>query len=209
MTQHAKLREASELPRRREGAFLRDASGSVAIEFAFILPLLALMLLGTVEISRAVNINRHFTAATNTLGDLIAQEQFLGTSKSNAQANLDGMMRSIEHLMQPYDSRTLKMSVFMVRASHTDPDDTRVEWSYSFNGGKERADCSFYPISKDLIGKGGFVVVVESSYDFTPLFADFVPGFGAGMQWEEKSFHIPRKGCVSFTSGNSQCVSKC
>ncbi len=75
--------------------FARHSDGAAAVEFGFLAPLLLLMLLGTIEIGRAVNTDRHFTAAVGTAGDLVAREEFLGKSTSAAPSNLDGMMKSV------------------------------------------------------------------------------------------------------------------
>lgn len=183
--------------------FWRHSRGAAAIEFAYMSPLLLLMLLGTIELGRAINVDRHFTMATAMAGDLVAREEWLGTSSSDAKANLDSMMESIEHVMQPYDASTLKLAVFSVRASTTDADDTKVEWSYSHNGMSAPTKCESYTLPSGLIGKGGSVIVVESSYVFKPLFADFVPGITGDMTWTDKSMHSPRNSCVDYVEGDN------
>ena len=104
--------------------FARHRDGAAAVEFGFLAPLLLLMLLATIEIGRAVNTDRHFTAAVGTAGDLVAREEYLGKSEAAAQSNLEGMMESVEHLMRPYDATALKLAVVSVRASTTDATDT-------------------------------------------------------------------------------------
>src|SRR5262245_30270353 len=47
-------------------ALVRDKRGAAAVEFAVLAPLLTLMLLGTIELARAINIDRVFTQATDT-----------------------------------------------------------------------------------------------------------------------------------------------
>ncbi len=181
----------------------RDRRGSAAIEFAYMAPLLLLLLLGTIETGRAINMNRHFSMATSELGDLVAREESLGTSGSDATANLNAMMDSIDHMMQPYDTSTLKLGVFQVRASPDDANDTRVEWSYSHNGQSVPSRCQTYALPSGLIDKGGSVIVVESSYVFHPLFADFVPGISGDMNWTDKSMHSPRNSCVDYVKGDN------
>ena len=181
----------------------RDQQGSAAIEFAYMAPLLLLMLLGTIETGRAISMDRHFATVTSAVGDLVAREEWLGTSSSDASDNLEGMMDSIEHMMQPYDTSTLKLGVFQVRASPDDADDTRVEWSYSHNGMEVRSKCQTYALPAGIIDKGGSVIVVESSYVFHPLFGDFVPGITGNMEWTDKSLHSPRNSCVDYVKGDN------
>jgi Flp pilus assembly protein TadG len=179
------------------------SQGGAAVEFAYLVPLLLLMLLGTIEIGRAINVHRHFAMATATTGDLVAREEWLGNSTPDAEANLDSMMQSIKHLMQPYDTSTLKLGVFSVRASPDDANDTRVEWRYSYNGQTVPNKCQTYALPPGLIGKGGSAIVVESTYGFKPLFADFVPGMSTDMTWTEKSIHSPRNSCVDYVKGDN------
>jgi Flp pilus assembly protein TadG len=180
-----------------------DSQGAAAVEFAYLVPILLLMLLGTIEMGRAINVHRQFAMATATASDLVAREEWLGTSDPDAQANLAGMMESIKHLMQPYDASTLKLGVFSVRASPDDANDTRVEWKYSYNGQSVPDKCQTYALPSGLIGKGGSAIVVESTYGFKPLFADFVPGMSGDMTWTEKSIHSPRNSCVDYVKGDN------
>lgn len=191
-------------------ALCQNTQGSAALEFGFLAPLLLLMLLGTIELGRAIDMSRHFTSATAMVGDLVAREEWLGTSKSDAETNLDVMMKSIEHLMHPYDPSTLTLSIFSVRAASDDPDDTKVEWSYSYSG-KDASDnarsapevCDRYTLTPGLLDAGGSTIVVESSYTFKPLFADFVPGITGNTLWTDKSFHSPRNSCVDYVKGDN------
>ena len=41
--------------------------------------------------------HRVFTMATNSAGDLVAREQYVGTSPTAAQTNLDSMMLSMNN----------------------------------------------------------------------------------------------------------------
>jgi Flp pilus assembly protein TadG len=185
----------------------RCNDGMAATEFAFLAPLLVLMYLGTVEISRAVDIDRQFTSATAMTSDLVAREEELGDTKAEADATLDGIVQSIEHVMHPYDTDTLKLSIFSVKASMDDADDTKVEWSYSHNGSSAPERCDSYPLAPGVVAEGESVIVVEASYAFDPLFTDIVPGMSGKITWNDKSIHSPRNSCVDYAG--SQCLLDC
>jgi Flp pilus assembly protein TadG len=185
-----------------------DVRGVSAVEFGLIAPLLLLMLLGTIELGRAINNDRHFTSATNTAGDLVAREAQLGASSAEAKTNLDSMMLSIKQIMKPYDPATLKLSIFSVKASATDSSTGKVEWSYAYNGGTAPAQCSQYALPANLIPKGGSVIIVDAKYQFKSLFGSYVPGMSPTMGWSEKSYHSPRNSCVDYVKGDN-CISKC
>lgn len=184
----------------------RSAHGGAALEFGFLAPLLTLMLLGTIEVARGVNADRHFTSAVQTAGDLVAREEFLGDSTSAAGENLTDMMKSIKQLMQPYDATGLKLGIYSVRSSPTNASDTRVVWSYSYPPGKGMpvpTKCASYSLPDKLLDKNMSVIVVDAEYTFTPLFGDFIPGF-ANMKFTDKSYHSPRNMCVDYVEGD-QC----
>jgi Flp pilus assembly protein TadG len=185
----------------------RSIDGVAATEFAFLAPLLVLLYLGTVEVSRAINIDRQFNIATAMTADLVAREEELGATEAESNATLDGILQSVGHAMHPYDPSTLKLSIISVKASTEDASDTKVEWSYSHNGYSAPPKCSSYPLPPDVVAEGESVIVVESSYTFKPLFTDIVPGFNGQMTWTDKSFHSPRNSCVDY-AGN-QCLLDC
>jgi Flp pilus assembly protein TadG len=185
-----------------------DVGGAAAVEFALLTPLLILILLGIIEGGRAVNIDRQFTSAVNTAGDLVAREESLGTTSSLANTNLKDMMESIKHLMAPYDPTKLKLGIFSVQASPTDATKTKVVWSFSHNGMAVPAKCQDYALPSSLIKEGGSVIVVDARYSFTPLLGDAVPGFGSMGELKEKSFHSPRNACVDLVKGTN-CLNPC
>jgi Flp pilus assembly protein TadG len=196
-------------PAQRSGVLGRlwgDTRGAAAVEFAVMAPVLLLALLATIELGRAVNMDRQFTTATQMAGDLVAREEYLGTSSSNAKTNLDSMMLSIKHVMQPYDSSSLKLGVISVRASTADRNDTKVEWSYAFNGASVPGECMAYSLPSNFLEKGGSTIVVVSTFTFTPLFGSFIPGIGG--TWTDKSYHTPRNSCVDYVKGDN-CTLPC
>lgn len=186
----------------------RDNRGVAAVEFAFVLPILAIMLLGTVEVARAVDADRRFGNATAMLTDLIAREQELD------DADLAGMMQAIDHLMRPYDATTLSLGVVAVRAPMAVGEEPKVEWSYSHRGKSVPAKCAAYSLPADLVSPGGRVIVVESAYNFSPMFVnwDHNPlkdnlsnGF---ISWTDKATLTPRSDCVHNTTQQTS-ASRC
>ena len=184
-------------------ALVRDKRGAAAVEFAVLAPLLTLMLLGTIELARGINIDRVFTQATDTTGDLVARQEYMGTSSSDSQTNLAAMMQSIKQIMLPYDSSSLSLGVMSVQASPTNASDTRVVWSYSFNGYSVPAKCATYALPAGLVAKGGSAIVVESNYIFKPLFTNIIPGWSGAIAWSGKSFHSPRNSCTDLVKGDN------
>lgn len=189
-----------------------DTSGVAAVEFAFVLPILAIMLLGTVEVARAVDADRRFGNATAMVTDLIAREQEL------SDADLAGMMGAITHLMRPYDAEALSLGVVAVRAPMVVGEQPKVEWSYSHKGKSVPAKCATYSLPADLVSPGGRVIVVESAYNFAPMFVNWNESWGSNpladnisngvIAWSDKATLTPRSDCVHNTS-HQTTASRC
>jgi Flp pilus assembly protein TadG len=188
--------------RRLSRAFQRDQAGIAAVEFGYIVPVILLMFVGTVEISRAVSMNRRFDLVTSMVADLVARE------KSMTAADLTAVYKIVSQVMNPFDASSLKVSVIPVKASPTDATNTLVYAATtnrpSYNGGSQPAKCAAYGLTQGLVPKGSSVIVVESSYTYTPIVANYVIGSAV---WTSKAIVSPRNSCVDFDGDN--CVSTC
>ena len=182
-------------------ALRRCERGVAAVEFGLLAPLLLLMFIGTVEISRAIEMDRRFAQVTAMVGDLVARE------KTITNADLDKVFDIAQLVMSPYDSTQLNLSVVSVKASSTSATNTKVEWAYPFHSGANYAQCAAYTLSTGLVSKGGSVIVVESNYKWQPLFGSFIPGMHANMTWTDKTTNSPRNSCVDKLATN--CVLAC
>jgi Flp pilus assembly protein TadG len=179
-----------------------DMRGIAAVEFAYIAPIMMIMLLGTVEVSRAVSIDRRFGLVTSTVGDLVARE------KTMTAADLNAIYNIVAHIMSPYDSSTLKIAVIPVKADPSDKDSIKVYAATTnrptYHGATLKPKCEDYPMTADLLSAGSSVIVVESSYQFTPLLTGDIIG---ATTWDDKATLSPRNSCVDFDDDN--CVSTC
>jgi Flp pilus assembly protein TadG len=151
---------------------LGDNSGVAAIEFAFIAPLMFFMLVGTVEMSQAITVDRRVTVVASTVADLVAREKQL------SKAQFDVVMEIITVLMAPYDAAPLKITLLAVAAKvgATPTDPNRVCWSEIYHGGVGiYRDNQDYVLPAGLVDPGGSVIVAEVSYTYTPLiFSSFI-----------------------------------
>lgn len=180
----------------------RDIRGVAAVEFGYIAPVMMLMLLGTIEVSRAVAMDRRFGLVTSMVADLVARE------KKMTAADLNAIYNIVAHIMAPYDSGTLKIKVIPVKASPTNAATTKVYAATtnrpSYHGATQPAKCSNYTLTSGLVAKGASVIVVETSYNYTPLITGSI--IGASV-WTDKAILSPRNSCVDFDDDN--CVSTC
>jgi Flp pilus assembly protein TadG len=78
--------------------FNGDERGAAAIEFAFIAPLLITMYLGTMEISRGLQVNKKVGRSASATADLIAQIDDGALDK----ATIESIMKIGKATLQPY-----------------------------------------------------------------------------------------------------------
>jgi len=190
---------------------LRDRSGIAAVEFALLAPVLMLMTFGTFEITRALIMHKRFQKAAAMIGDLVAREQQLGASSTDAKNQLDAMMIAAVQAMAPYSSSPLQMGIYQFRANSTDATKTRIEWSYAYNS-MIIQPCSLTYTSNalvpaNLISKGDAAIVIDAKYQFSPLLKNLLPAVISNMTWTDTATFAPRYGSVFYgqATQNSVC----
>lgn len=150
--------------------FLKSTHGLAAIEFAFILPVMVIMFLGTVEVSNYVMTARRVAALASTAADLVAQESAISDD------DIDDVFGAISVILAPLDPQIVKIAISSVVA---DPDGTtyRVVWSDAMGRAPRAAgsvlSASEFPTGLIAAYQGSIMVEVEYGYD--PMFADFLP----------------------------------
>lgn len=188
----------------------RNQSGVAAIEFAMLAPLLMLMTWGTLEISRAVMTYKRFQRVVAMVGDLVAREKQLGTTSTEAKAELAGIMEFAKNVMRPFSTTPLKVAVMSVRSAPNPPNQTTIEWSYSFQGQPVSACPTPKGMPAGMITPGNAAIVVEATYVYTPLLANLSAGWGgwgAAITWTDTITNSPRNSCVDY--GGMNCTGGC
>ena len=190
-------------------AFRCDRRGIAAVEFAMIAPVLMLMMLGTVEIGRAVVTSRRFNLVTSVISDLVARESVM------TNAELDAIALGAQIIWQPYNQATLKFVVMQVRSAGVGSlkklaGATYVDWSYPYFGATKPADCAAYPLPLNMLAIGASTIIVNGSYTYTPIFAH--GGFfstAATFNWTSTSSHSPRNLCTDYNGPGTCLPTKC
>lgn len=178
--------------------FVNAKTGAVAIEFAYLAPVLMLMIGGTIEGSRAISMNRKFSLVTSMMGDLVAREEKVAT------AELDKMMGVIAHVMAPYSANDLRLAVIPVEPYQDNTKSRVYAAPYVHNNMTAPALCADYDLPTGLLASGTPVIVIEAEYDFKPLFAG-IASFAkqdsdiiSADTWTDRAVNSPRMGTVEF-----------
>lgn len=189
-------------------AWRRNNDGVAAVEFAFIAPILIIMLFGVFEMGRAYSAHRRFLSASYMIGDLVAREKELTDTDLEK-----GIYKLAPTVMGNADTTSLIVEVLPVQA---DPSDSKLVRVYAtpkgYNiaapiCGAPKPDLSD-DIKEILKSATQGLIVVRSTYEYKPLFAGAVIGT---MSWSNISTFAPRQQCVKFGTGTAakDCINRC
>lgn len=193
--------------------FRENVKGVAAIEFAMIVPLLMMMLIGTLEFGTALTIDRRVSKISSSVADLVSRTDRVNDDDLVFMA--DKIARSI---LSPYDYAPTTIHFVQVKADPNNAALTTVDWGESYKNGVAIADKysngDSYAMPAGLMSAGTSMIVAEVTYDYTPMIftkADSSlltgeDGASPGAyQMEEKFYLSPRtKSCVSLN--NTNCV---
>jgi Flp pilus assembly protein TadG len=208
MSQLSKMIRRSVIERRHAATrlvqgFRRGEEGVAAVEFALIVPIMAMMMIGAIELSEAVTVDRRVSSVAGTTGDLIAQVD--GTLEP---ADVGSRVAVGAWMLEPYPAakpgkKMLSITTTFVRAEcvagGTCTKGDAVASSYA--GLQARWECTFDPEANGLdttptcscpntqynklpapTGPKAGLVLYETSpsvlvtkvdYDYQPRFFDF------------------------------------
>lgn len=165
--------------------FSRADRGVAALEFAMIVPIMFFLFVGSVEFSQAITVDRRVTQIASSTADLVAREKTLTT------AQLAGIMGIVNHLVKPYETARLKLTVSNVKAAIDSASTTTVCWSYNHNGGvASYAPGQTYALPTGIVEAGNSVIVTEVKYDYEPLLFKYF--IATAFSLEEKFYLKPR-----------------
>lgn len=163
--------------------FIDNEDGISLIEFAFLLPVMLVLLIGTVEVSNILRIDRKVTQAAHTAVDLIGQ------ASSINDAEFADILVAVELSVFPYAENNLSLGVSSVEFDITDGT-ASVGWTESLRGGV--VDNAIAQ-TVDLEVAGYSVVVAKAGYSYQPLFNNFLFD---GFEIEETAYGRPRNSLV-------------
>jgi Flp pilus assembly protein TadG len=143
----------------------RHDGGIAATEFAMILPVLMLVLMGAIELTTALSAKRKLLNAVQTAADLIAQQTNVTST------DLSNIYLASRLTMTPLDVSTMTFGVASVRFDDTTGNPT-LDWTDSYGGG-----AVVDPLVK-AAGRGeagASVIIVSGTYIYQPMIKLIIP----------------------------------
>jgi Flp pilus assembly protein TadG len=143
---------------------LHDERGSALVDFAFLLPIMLMLLIGLVEVTNLLSLDRKVVASALTTADLVTQRRDV------SDAQLNDVLRAAELILEPYPTAPHSVGIVGVRFD-SDTGNPAVDWTKSKNGGSVSDALT---LAQGMGAPGEGIVIVRVAYDYSPVFFDFI-----------------------------------
>ncbi len=139
----------------------RNKDGVVSIEAALLFPVMILLLLGMIDITMLLSVQRKATVATSAIVDLVTQQ-----STAVSKNQIDQFIAAVDTILQPYTSQDVKIELFNYRPSGSN---VNLNWQHA------RGSCGGMPSNmttaelKKLTAEENDILVGRVCVSFTPI----------------------------------------
>jgi Flp pilus assembly protein TadG len=162
-----------------------DRRGVSAIEFALIMPILVVLLAGTVDLGQALIANRKVSQISSTVADMISR------SSSWKTADVNVILAGSATIMQPFSTTglTIQLAVVDVAADLS----TKVNWSVGYQTtALAKGAASPLDIPTDVKTAGVQMIVVETKYSLVTPFTSLLSAATGVTSYTYDKFHFTR-----------------
>lgn len=115
--------------------FRKSQTGIAAVEFAFIAPVLGVLLVGTIEVCNALECRQKVTSVASSVADLVAQ------TSSVSASDLSNIFAAANALIYPYPASSAKIVVSSIISDGTG--NGTVAWSQASSGSGLTVNSAF------------------------------------------------------------------
>lgn len=176
---------------RREGvrSLLADRGGQSAIEFTLLLPLMALMFAGTVDLGEGLMVQRKINQIAEVASDIVSQEASWSTSE------LKTLLEGTAAVLTPFDSTDLDIQVTIVDFDAAG--NATVNWSRAYQADQLAAGAPPpFDIPDDVVESGIQLVVSRVDYKMTTPFTSLLSSITGNSEYSfvGKAISRPRVG---------------
>jgi Flp pilus assembly protein TadG len=183
-------------------AFSPNASGSTLVEFAFIVPIILLILLGGFDMARYILLNQKLDRAAATMSDLVSRPPNI------SKGEIDQLMIAAIEVVQPFDLAT-KGGVIISSIYKQVGKSAKVTWQIT-GGGPVTPTSMVGSVGNTPTMPAGFIVrdsenviTAEVFFDYKPLFLDALKNIAKASDFlpdgiiVQTAFRQPRLGDLS------------
>jgi Flp pilus assembly protein TadG len=149
--------------------FSSDKRGALIAEFAAAMPVLVILLLGGVEVSRFALLNQRMDRLATVMGDLVAQAETL------TENDLTQLFQATSHVAWPFDMAT--RGVVIISSISIPPPGTtttKITWQRHTGSLAANSQLGAQGATPTLpsglaVATGQTLIVAEVYYDFSPM----------------------------------------
>lgn len=199
--------------------FLRETGGVAVIEFALVFPVMLLLYIGIVDVSRGVIATRKLDVLARTAADLISQQSTNNTVSSQTMSTI---FTASSALMQPFDptGATITLSAVAIqKKSNNTCCDALVQWSYTQGGTLRACGTPLLQVANgtraapnnipaalvtanqnagfDYSTQTSYVIIADVTYRYVPIFYQALTWFAPGMA--KTMYMVPRASSGTIT----------
>jgi Flp pilus assembly protein TadG len=186
--------------------------GVAAIEFAMIVPIMAVMFIGAVELSQAITVDRRVTQVASSSADLVARAE-----KQISQTEIGDIMRVGGYILRPYTQTPLQIVIRNVTSSPTNATIAKQSWSCTYLGAGQSQTCACssqsFTLPPNLVSTNDSVVIAEVTYSYQPLIFDYfmkqATGGSSGTYTLSETTYLKPRGqaAMLLQADNTPCPS--
>ena len=168
-------------PRRLRRRFVKSTRGIAAVEFAMVLPVLAVIFLASTDAGRAIAIYMKVRATTYTIAAITNQYSIIH------DADVQGNLGAAATVLAPYSTGPLAITISQIAIDSSG--NATVSWSDTL-GGTAHVKGTPMTVPSNLKVPGSFLVFGEVSYGYQPLFGYF--GANTAINLSDNLYTTPR-----------------
>jgi len=143
------------------GRFVRGTCGVAAVEFALLLPIMALLYVGTIEVVPLISADRRVTLTANTVANVTTQYASI-----SASSTMPDILNASADVLAPYSSSNAIVVVSLITIDASGH--ATITWSQALNGAARTAGQTVnLPAGLDVPNTS--LVWGETTYAYTPL----------------------------------------
>lgn len=164
--------------------------GIAAVEFALVLPFMALLYLGGFEVMEEISANRQVSLTASTIAEIVSQYSTISQSQT-----MPGILAASTTVLTPFSSTNAVVTVTCITIDNTGK--ATVSWSQAMNGsGRKQGSSITLPAALDV--PNTTVILGETSYAYTPVI-DFL--HTGTMTLYSSIYMLPRQpGTITLTT---------
>jgi Flp pilus assembly protein TadG len=164
--------------------------GIAAVEFALVLPFMALLYLGGFEVMEEIAANRQVSLTASTIASIVTQYSTISQSQT-----MPGILAASTAVLTPFSSANAVVTVSCIGIDNNGK--ATVSWSQAMNGaGRVVGSTVTLPAALDV--PNTTVVLGETSYAYTPTI-DFL--HRSTMTLSSSIYMLPRQpGTITLTT---------